>query len=365
MIASHGSVATADGAIENSQRSAREEVYYPWFDWLRFGLSLLVLFYHEGLYHSFHVGHLAIQIFFALSGWLIGDILIRLKKEDLPRFYFNRAFRIWCPYILAVALLLGVSIHYDHITLKWAEIVFYYVTFVYNIFGIRQLGNHIAQMPLHGTGNHFWSVAAEEQFYLIAPLLLVVLPPRIGRSIVLWIVLCLAALKLNMDASIAFGVLAALLAHSLGPFQDNIWFRAGAGVVAAITGVAMALGASYDLLSPFFAIAFVLFLAIKGQRHRFGEIAGGLSYPLYLNQWTSWVVLKAVLHGRVLPFPGQFITIPAGIAFAALLYWYFDRVILASRKRLYTERRGRILMVLAYAAFLIGLCGGLMRWRHA
>jgi peptidoglycan/LPS O-acetylase OafA/YrhL len=127
----------------------------------------------------------------------------------------------------------------------------------------------------------------------------------------------------------------------------------------------MALGANYDLLSPVFAIAFVLLLAIKGKRHRLGELAGGLSYPLYLNQWTSWMVLKAVLQGRVLPFPGCFITIPAGIAFAGLLYWYCDRAILTSRKRLYTERRGRILMILAYAGVLIGLCGGLLRWRHA
>jgi peptidoglycan/LPS O-acetylase OafA/YrhL len=41
--------------------------------------------------------NLAVQIFFALSGWLIGGILLRTDVQDLPRFYFNRATRIWIP----------------------------------------------------------------------------------------------------------------------------------------------------------------------------------------------------------------------------------------------------------------------------
>jgi hypothetical protein len=166
-------------------------------------------------------------------------------------------------------------------------------------------------------------------------------------------------------AGIAFGVLAALVAHTLGPFQDAVWCRALAGLTAALSGIAMVSGASYDLLSPACAIAIVLLLAIRGVQHPLGELAGGLSYPLYLNQWTAWFVLKAVCQGRQLPFSGSWITIPAGLFFAAMLYWYFDRVILANRKRLYSRRRGWVLMGVAYATVAIGLCGGLLLGRHA
>jgi len=38
-------------------------------------------------------------------------------------------------------------------------------------------------MPLKGTGNHFWSINAEEQFHLFAPLLLTIFARFGGRSI--------------------------------------------------------------------------------------------------------------------------------------------------------------------------------------
>ncbi|WP_368509181.1 acyltransferase family protein [Aliiglaciecola sp. 1_MG-2023] len=56
---------------------------------------------------------MAVDIFFALSGWLIGGILLETKRKDLPRFYFNRAIRIWVPYYIALILLLLLSLMTD------------------------------------------------------------------------------------------------------------------------------------------------------------------------------------------------------------------------------------------------------------
>ena len=82
-------------------------------------------------------GDFAVQIFFALSGWLVGGLLVSLPKNELPRFYFNRALRIWCPYFLALGLLVAASLLHDPVTHKWTEFVFYKTTFVYNLFGCR------------------------------------------------------------------------------------------------------------------------------------------------------------------------------------------------------------------------------------
>ena len=73
-----------------------------------------------------------------MSRWLIGGILLRTPRRELPRFYFNRALRIWCPYVLALALLLAASALHDPITGKWTEFAFYKASFTYNLFGLQQ-----------------------------------------------------------------------------------------------------------------------------------------------------------------------------------------------------------------------------------
>ena len=130
--------------------SIESATYYPWFDWLRLVCASVVVLQHNSAFSWEKAGGFAVLVFFALSGWLIGGILLDREPRDLPRFYFNRAMRIWVPYYLAVALLLAVSIVRDPITAKWLEIVLYKLTFVYNLFGVRQLGAFRDAMPEKG-----------------------------------------------------------------------------------------------------------------------------------------------------------------------------------------------------------------------
>src|SRR5689334_22655160 len=108
--------------------------YYPAFDYLRIVLAMLVAAGHSKLVLWEQTGNYSVQIFFALSGWLIGNILLQSNARDLPRFYFNRAARIWIPYFVAIILLMIASLLKEKITEKWIEIFFYDVTFVYNFF---------------------------------------------------------------------------------------------------------------------------------------------------------------------------------------------------------------------------------------
>ncbi len=73
-------------------------------------------------------------------------------------------------------MFLVLSFIREPITSKWIEIVIYKILFVYNIFGTPQLADWVSAMPQKGTLSHVWSVNAEEQFYLVAPIILVLAP---------------------------------------------------------------------------------------------------------------------------------------------------------------------------------------------
>lgn len=344
-----------------TSQHAAPPTYYPWFDWLRALLAMVVMMGHDGLIPWSHSGDLAVKVFFALSGWLIGGILLQTERGDLPRFYFNRAIRIWAPYFLALALLLCASLLREPVTGKWLEFVFYKLTFVYNWFGASQLATSIDAMPERGTGNHFWSVNAEEQFYLLAPLLLVVSSQRFGRSIIVWVALATLAWLSRQYASIVFGVVAALAAHTEPGLFQSSRVRVLLGLIALASASALAVNFQYDLISPFLAISTVLLLAVPGPRQPWGEIAGGMSYPLYLNHWIGVYVANALLQpfGLRGSMAGHALSTLLNIALGVVLYLYMDRQLLNRRSAWYTRSRGMWVTRVAYLTVAIGLLVGI------
>ena len=334
--------------------------YYPWFDWLRGALAVTVMLTHDGVIAWGRAGNFAVQVFFALSGWLIGTVLLHTDRAHLPRFYFNRAVRIWTPYYIALALLLSASLLRDHAGAKWFEFVFYKLTFVYNLFGTPQLATHVAEMPLAGTGNHFWSVNTEEQFYLVAPLLLVLAAPALGRSRGTWLALALLAGVSGFNASIVFGVTAAVLAAH----DDSIFRRPLARIALAVAGVAATLGLaagwSYDALAPIVAISIVLLLSMPGRRQAIGAVVGGMSYPLYLNHWIGVFVVHALAKrvGLGGPQATHLFSAVFNIALATGLYLCIDRPLLERRARWYTPTLGRRALIAAYAMIAVGFASG-------
>ncbi len=341
-------------------KAAADDTYYPWFDWLRGVLAVTVMLAHDGLIGWPLAGNFAVQVFFALSGWLIGTVLLHTRRADLPRFYFNRAVRIWVPYYIALTLLLAASLLRDHAGLKWFEFVLYKLTFVYNLFGTPQLASHIAEMPLAGTGNHFWSVNTEEQFYLLAPLLLVLAVPAVGRARLTWLALSVLAWVTGICPSIVFGVTAAVLATH----DRALFHRPVARSLLAVAGVAAAgglvAGLSYDLLAPLVAVCIVLLLGRPGAKRPLGSLVGGLSYPLYLNHWLGVFVANAVTRpfGLRETAASHLLSAVFNIGFAAALYLWVERPLLRHRAQWYTPAIGRRATVAAYAMMASGLALG-------
>jgi peptidoglycan/LPS O-acetylase OafA/YrhL len=128
-------------------------------------------------------GWLGVQLFFVLSGYLITPILVSMR-ESLPKgfflaFYGRRALRIFPAYYLY--LLVMVPVCYGLI--EWAgwkfnaltvfqDQLFYAVFYLYNFFHASSAFAETSMLT------HFWSLAVEEQIYLIWPLLIAVSGPR-------------------------------------------------------------------------------------------------------------------------------------------------------------------------------------------
>ncbi|MFN7913971.1 MAG: acyltransferase [Vicinamibacterales bacterium] len=118
------------------------------------------------LMHVVKAGWVGVDLFFALSGFLITGILLRMRQQPdyYRRFYVRRAQRIFPVYYLALTVGL-VVLPTTAGVLRLRELQAWYWTYTANVAqGIY--GDE--GMPAHWS--LFWSLAVEEQFYLIWPL---------------------------------------------------------------------------------------------------------------------------------------------------------------------------------------------------
>jgi peptidoglycan/LPS O-acetylase OafA/YrhL len=278
-------------SAEESQASAT--TYYPFFDYLRITLAVGVFLAHAEL--DLNIGNFCVQVFFALSGFLIGSILCQSNRKDIPRFYFNRCTRIWIPYFIGILLMITAGIIKGEVfTQKITELYFYKATFVYNFFGPPQLAlKHL--FPLQGTGNGYWSVCVEEQFYLMAPFILV-LAKKYAAPLMGVLALLLCYKYSGYFASISLGVFFAL--SKIRHPQWHLKFRAKALFIAAMSILALAAYfniLSYEAYSPFMSVLVVMLLCFEGTQQQLGKTLGGMSYPFYLNHWVGLFFTKRII----------------------------------------------------------------------
>ena len=107
-----------------------------------------------------NMGSLGVKIFFVISGYLITTLLIAEYKKtgtiSLLKFYFNRTFRIFPAFYMFVAVVSIVSLA-GYISLNDGDLL-HAITYTTNY-------HHNRAWDL----GHIWSLAVEEQFYLIWP----------------------------------------------------------------------------------------------------------------------------------------------------------------------------------------------------
>ncbi len=159
--------------------------YIRSLDGLRGIAVLLVVLFHFGYVN---VGWIGVQIFFVLSGFLITGILLhdadRPLKAYLKRFYTRRVLRIFPLYYGYLALVAAAFLLTGHPRL-FGQFWPYLATYTYNFTQLRPHWDHSWFFT------HLWSLSVEEQFYLLWPLLVFLLPRRRLRvALLAMIVLC-------------------------------------------------------------------------------------------------------------------------------------------------------------------------------
>ena len=176
----------------NSRADARASLpsaarHIPSLDGIRAVSFMLVFATHTGV-RTFISGDFGVTVFFFLSGFLITTLMRsefdRNGSVNIRHFWLRRALRILPPfYVVVLAATLTALILYPPGTVYWpamaAELLFY--ANYWGIYGINR------EAP--GTGV-VWSLAVEEQFYLLFPLLYISFQklrvPRSGQTWLLW-----------------------------------------------------------------------------------------------------------------------------------------------------------------------------------
>lgn len=201
--------------------------YQPRLDSLRFFAVMLVIVSHwlpNSLLVRFFpkMGHFGVGIFFVLSGYLITGVLTRLKSKDLRNalkiFYFNRVLRIFPIYYLFLVFFFLVKVD------GWSTNYPFFLTYTTN-FRIYELGKWL------GPFSHLWSLAIEEQFYLIWPILFLIAPVKRYNLLILTTFFTSLILKMISQAYLEKSFLDMLPFSQFDLFMIGAWLMVSKEII--------------------------------------------------------------------------------------------------------------------------------------
>jgi peptidoglycan/LPS O-acetylase OafA/YrhL len=331
-------------------RGSARSSHIPALDGLR-GLAILLVLLHHLTYYGglrpwvfvdkvFYLftmpGWCGVDLFFVLSGFLITGILYDAKGADsyFRNFYVRRCLRIFPLYygVLAVIfvagpLFFGANPAYQNLAADQA----WYWSYLINVKVALDGWPEISAI------GHFWSLAIEEQFYLVWPMVVY----HFGRRGLIRICMACILLALALRCGLAFsgehlaayvlsparmdslalGGLVALMArqpNGLLPWRRPAW-RVAIGTGAVLLGVlvwkrglwtedALVYTVGYSVLALFFgAVLTVAATAAQGSAvsalftSRALRFLGRYSYGLYVFHQPIFVLLRKVFRATDVP----------------------------------------------------------------
>ena len=332
-------------------------------------------------------GWMGVDLFFVLSGFLIGSQLLKPLasglRPDYRRFFARRALRTLPAFLIVLQLYFAFPILRETPDIQpWWQ----FPTFTENL---------LFDASTSKAFDHVWSLCVEEQFYLIFPLVVAALATRpserkIGGVILavlvagvairstLWLAheakaSSISSGKIDWHAYVTLiyyptwsrldGLLAGVSIALLKIFRPNAWKRfvarpnlllaiGFAGILAAILVFSGAFGAlaSVAFGFPLLSLSIALIVAaattgraILGKYRIFGAQAlATVAYSLYLSHKIAfhatliWIAPSLGLTGGA----RFLLSIGVAIAFGALLFWTVERPFLKLRNRLGAKSTG-------------------------
>jgi peptidoglycan/LPS O-acetylase OafA/YrhL len=204
---------------------------------LRAVAVLLVVLDHGGL-PFLQGGYVGVDVFFVLSGYLITGLLLRQAERDgrirLSDFYVRRARRI-LPAAVLTLVVTDVAAHHLLNLVRAREAVsdsVWAAFFMANVHFAREGSDYFAQLQPPSPVQHYWTLAVEEQFYLVWPVVLagILAVPFLRRQLI-WIVLAAAG------ASLAWSI------HSTATDATYAYFSTATRAWELALGAALAIAA--------------------------------------------------------------------------------------------------------------------------
>ena len=340
---------------------------------------LLVVFYHNfGFVKYFFFGWLGVDLFFVLSGFLITDILLKTvnKQGYFKNFYAKRVLRIFPLYYLSLIIFLvvlpgikGFPLDFDF----YADHQWWYWTYLQNWFLIfYDVGNTSTAIQ------HYWSLAVEEQFYIVWPLVIfIVRKPKLLLTIAGFLLLAVICTRLYMWTiqikdlnyfglytytridGICIGSMLAILQFMRSTFI-NRYFTGLVLLLAALNFVFYFINKAYNFSYPYLAIvgyttfavlfAIIVHEVIQGNNKFLNRILnirllrffGKISYGLYIFHWPVYLILYDWMDKKVraaitlsennLAILVSILLTIIGVVISIISFYTFERYFLKKKK---------------------------------
>lgn len=329
----------------------------------------MVMLYHwlpsYDFFHKWNVGPLGVSVFFVLSGFLITRLLIIQKekiktgevnlRKALGNFFIKRSLRIFPIYYFLILFLFALNFE----TVR--EEVFWHLAYASNLLYMikGEFSNGVA---------HFWSLAVEEQFYILwAPLLLFLPVNRLKSLFIISILVgSLAFIVLSMSISksnllvfaridgFAWGALLAYFYQLRGGIFEILVKKSWVGLIAFLLFIGLHLinlGALGWLKNTLFYVTIFFLLVIlvneKSQlcriifENKYVRYLGKISYGVYLYHNLMQWLLPYFLKEIGVPFidasyeVGRFIIYFLVTILVASISWYtIEKPLLSLKNRL-------------------------------
>jgi peptidoglycan/LPS O-acetylase OafA/YrhL len=342
------------------------DIRIPALDGLRGLMTIFVVVSHyfgevpAGLSY-FCVGWLAVMVFFVLSGYLVGRLIIEKKSAGnfLRVFYIRRICRTFPTYFLAVIVIMALERHFapagwldqDERFPGWA-----YLVFAQNFFVVvkQSYGAHWLSPT--------WTLALEEHFYLFAPFLLLLTPRRfwlklmiglslLGLALRAWgvmrgdlVMAPIALLPAALDVLLSGMILAVLVTSNAIPWDKYSLHIRILPIACLLATAALqqldggVVGPRFEIFAPFLmglGGAALILMLVKGapEAARFNSrvliFFGNISYSVYLSHLTVLGLMHGLILGHApdVATPAQIAVTFAAMPATVLIGWLMTRTI--------------------------------------